>query len=339
MKSNRPTLMDVAELAGVTAATASRVLNNKQKFSASPAVRARIIEAATQLGYAPDLAARNLNRQHTNIIGVFASPKAHVAEGIYGVLLEGIAEVLGASEYDVFFGLSTSQKRAMPFWRFDGALLLQSPDPKLVEELDRRRVPYLCINEILGNPLAYVLADDRMGMRSAVDHLHQLGHRKIAYANARAIYLTHYSVSERHNILMKTTEELKMTVVRGHDQPFLSAQAFLQASVINEKATAVITYDHHIAVMIIGAAEAMNLRVPRDFSLICFNDLFPVSYMSTPITAVGVSGHEMGRIGAGLLLKHLTMSSTPLLSKEVRVPEELVLRQSTAPLKATTPRP
>ena len=328
--NHRPTLTDVAKLSGVTPATVSRVLNNKQKFSASEAVREKIFAAAKRLGYAPDLAARNLNRQSTNIIGVFTSPKTHVAEGIYELLFEGIAEVIEASEYDVFFNLSTARNHALPFWRFDGAVLLQSPPHEMVEELDRRRVPYVCVNEKIGKPVVQVLADDRMGMRRAVEHLHQLGHHRISYANARATYLTHYSVTERYETLMEAARDLGIELARGHDVPFCSASEFLRDCVVSEKATAIITYDHHIAVMIVGAAHAMGLRIPQDFSIICFNDVFPVALLPTPITAVSVSGREMGRIGAGLLLNSM-VGTKAAPTKEIRIPEELVVRWSTAP--------
>src|SRR3954464_2255430 len=120
---SRPTITDVAKLCGVTPATVSRVLNGKQKFSASEAVRQKILDTARKLGYVPDLAARNLNRRATRIIGLFASPQTHLAEGINESLLEGIAEVLHAGGYDVFFELSSSSMKApLPSWRFDGAI-------------------------------------------------------------------------------------------------------------------------------------------------------------------------------------------------------------------------
>ncbi|MGE5612240.1 MAG: LacI family DNA-binding transcriptional regulator [Bacillota bacterium] len=331
MSKARPTLCDVAKLSGVTPATVSRVLNKKAKFSVSEAVRERILAAANRLGYAPDLAARSLNAQRTQIIGIFTSPQTHVAEGIYELLLDGIAEVLRASEYDVFFDLSAARKHAIPFWRFDGAVLLQSPPMEMVAELDRRRVPYVCVNEKLGNPVAQVLADDRMGMRSVVEHLHQLGHRRIAYANARATYLSHYSVTERYEALLELADKLDLELVRGHDAPFCSASEFLRDTVLVDRATAVITYDHHIAVSLVGAAHAMNIRIPEDLSLICFNDVFPVSLMPPPLTAVSVSGREMGRIGAGLLLNRLGQAKPPAGSTEIRVPEELIVRRSTGP--------
>ena len=323
MSTARPTLIDVARLSGVTPATVSRVLNKKAKFSVSEAVRERILAAANRLGYAPDLAARSLNAQRTQIIGIFTSPQTH------------IAEVLRASDYDVLFDLSAARKHAMPFWRFDGAVLLQSPPMEMIAELDRRRVPYVCVNEKLGSPVAQVLADDRMGMRSVVEHLHQLGHRRLAYANARATYLPHYSVTERYESLLELAGRLRIELARGHDAPFCSASEFLRDTVFTDKATAIITYDHHIAVAIVGAAHAMNIRIPDDVSLVCFNDVFPVSLMPPPLTAVSVSGREMGRIGAGLLLNNLGQSRPPVASTEVRVPEELIVRRSTAP----APRP
>jgi LacI family transcriptional regulator len=327
----RPTLIDVAKLSGVTPATVSRVLNKKAKFSVSDAVRERIVAAANRLGYAPDLAARSLNAQRTQIIGIFTSPQTHIAEGIYELLLDGIAEVLRASEYDVFFDLSAARKHAIPFWRFDGAVLLQSPPMQMVAELDRRQVPYVCVNEKLGNPVAQVLADDRMGMRSVVEHLHQLGHRRIAYANARGTYFPHYSVTERYETLLELASALKIELARGHNAPFCSATEFLRDTVVAERATAIITYDHHIAVALMGAAHAMRIRIPDDVSLACFNDVFPVALMPPPLTAVSVSGGEMGRVGAGLLLNSLGQSKQSATPTEIRVTEELIVRRSTAP--------
>src|SRR5262249_31364302 len=152
----RPTITDVAKICGVTPATVSRVLNGKKKFSTSPAVREQILPTAQKLGYVPDLAARNLNRQSTHIIGLFSSPQTHVAEGINESLIEGIADTLHAGGYDVFFELAaiSGVERPLPFWRFDGAILLQAPKPDTVQELDRRRVPYVCVNERAGNPAA-----------------------------------------------------------------------------------------------------------------------------------------------------------------------------------------
>jgi LacI family transcriptional regulator len=332
-RNSRPTITDVARLCGVTPATVSRVLNGKQKFSASEAVREKIFDTARKLGYVPDLAARNLNRRATRIIGLFASPQTHVAEGINESLLEGIAEDLHAGGYDVFWELSSlNQKTALPFWRFDGAILMQQPRAETVAELDRRRVPYVCVNERVGRAVANVLADDVMGMNRALEHLAQLGHKRVAYANARATYFSHYSVTERYETLLTGARERGIQLADGHETPFVSPAGFLSAAVTRSGATAVITYDHHIAVTLVGAAHELGLRIPQDFSLICFNDVFPVALLPPPLTAVAVSGREMGRFGADLLLNNLVVPERePGETREIRVPEDLIVRASTSP--------
>jgi LacI family transcriptional regulator len=330
----RITLSDVGKACGVSAATVSRVLNGKAEFAATDAVRERIIQTARKMGYVPDLAARTLNRQATNIIGVFASPYTHIAEGINDALLAGFASVLLIAGYDLFFEVSAAEarKHAVPFWRFDGALLIQQPKPETVAELDRRHVPYVCVNERVGEPAAYVLADDAMGMNMALDHLHQLGHTRIAYANAPANYFSHYSVIERYETLLAGVKARRMKLVDGHERAASSAGDFLESSVKEHGATAIITYDHNMAVKLVGEAYRMDLRIPADVSLICFNDVYPVTLLYPPLTVIAVSGREMGQIGAEHLLNALT-AAKPGKRKEIRVAESLVVRGSTGPRK------
>ena len=328
----RVTLADVARLCDVTPATVSRVLNRQKTFSTSDAVRERIHATAEKLGYVPDLAARNFRRRETHIVGVFANPLAHVTEGINESLLEGVAVVLHTAGYDVFFELRSSPKAAFPNWRFDAAILLQQPRPETVAELDRRHVPYACVNERSGGAFANVLADDAMGMERALQHLSQLRHKQIAYANARLAHVHHYSVNERYDALLSGAAARGMAVSPGHHLPMTSPTEFLRAAVVDDGATAVVTYDHQLAVMLVGAAHELSLRIPHDFSLICFNDVFPVALLPPPLTAVAVSGREMGRRGAELLLNRLiSPARANATTREVRVPEDLVVRASTAP--------
>lgn len=329
----RPRLTDIARICGVSAATVSRVLNRDAHFSARPEVRQRIIEVAQQMGYAPDLAARNLNRGKTHIIGVFGSPYTHLGEGINDALFQGIGEAMRSRDYDVFFELSSPEPtdRALPFWRFDGAILIQSPRPEVVAELDRRRVPYVTVNEIVGKPVASVLVDDVMGTRRALEHLVGLGHRRIAYANVLKGYFQHYSVKDRHDTLVAFAQEHNLELAPGHDQEFSLPEVFLRQAVIEFGATAVLSYDHRIAVAILGAAYRLGLKIPEDFSLVCFNDEFPVAVVYPPLTVVAVSGQAMGRTAARLLLQVLRSGTVPDTPSQVRLPETLVVRASTAP--------
>lgn len=329
----RPKLKDVAAACGVSIGTVSRVLNRDASFSAREEVRQRILEAAEQLGYAPDLAARNLNRGETQIIGVFGDPATHIGEGINDSVFAGIAEAVRGQDYDVFFDVTSkhSTERQLPFWRFDGAILIQSPLPEVVEELDRRHVPYVSVNETVGDPIASVLADDVMGATKIMEHFAELGHRRIAYANAARGYFKHYSVSDRHNTIQAFCREYDMTLVPGHDDDFMSADQFLRRAVIEHGATAVLAYDHRIVVRLLGMASRLGLSVPEDFSLACFNDEFPVAELFPPLTVVAVSGKAMGRTAAAILLDVLRSQNPPDQTYTSRLEERLVVRASTAP--------
>ena len=265
-------------------------------------------------------------------MGIFANPLTHLAEGINESLLEGVGEVLHANGYDVFLELSAirGQSRALPNWSFDGAILLQLPTSETIVELHRRRIPYVCVNERIGDPVAFVVSDDAMGMTQAIDHLHGLGHRALLTpTRGRVISVTTAWRSVTPH-LYRRCGELDLQSVSGHDVPFGLASDFLQHAIIEQHATAVVSYDHQIAVALVGAGGKMGLRIPDQFSLVCFNDVFPVSVMAPPLTAVSVSGVEMGRVGSDVLIKNLQVTHREV-GEVIKVPENLIVRASTAP--------
>jgi len=331
---NRPKLKDIAEACGVSVGTVSRVLNGDQAFSVREAVRDNILATAEQLGYAPDLAARTLKSGRTQIIGVFGSPDTHVSEGINDAIFAGITEAVMGFNYDVFFELTShhTRDRPLPLWRFDGAILLQSPQPSLVEAIQSRRVPYVAVNEIEGSPAASVVSDDEGGATLALHHLAQLGHETLAYANVRSGYFPHYSNTERHDTIVSFCKAHRIRLADGHDDFFTTADAFIKRAILDGGATAVIAYDHHIAIEILGAAQRLGLRIPHDFSLTCFNDEFPAAQVFPPLTVVAVSGQYMGREAARLLMRAIDRSQPPRRKTErVRIPERLIVRESTGP--------
>jgi DNA-binding LacI/PurR family transcriptional regulator len=144
---------------------------------------------------------------------------------------------------------------------------------------------------------------------------------------------THYSVFDRYNTLLEAASDGTIDLVGVHEAPFDSPAEFLQKTVINSGATAIIAYDHRGAIQLLGAAHQMELRVPEDFSLIAFNDVFPVALLHPALTVVFVPGREMGRLGGDMLLNHL-ISPREKTGREVRVPEDLIVRGSIGPAKS-----
>ncbi len=274
----RPTLSDVARSCGVSAATVSRVLNHKRdnNFSTTEEVRQKILIATQDLGYRPDPNARSLSTGNTNVVGLFASPRTHVAEGINEPLIEGIVETLHSGGYEVFFEMTPIHKtrERLPPWRFDGAVLMQDPKPDTVIELDTRGVPYVCVNERVGQATAYVLADDVMGMNRAIDHLVQLGHRRFAYANARIAEPRHYSVMDRYNTLLAAAGG-SLELVSGHETPCHCASEFLLKTVVKQSATAVIAYDHKRAITLLAPRRKWACAFPSTSASSASTTSFP----------------------------------------------------------------
>jgi LacI family transcriptional regulator, galactose operon repressor len=321
---------------GGTSTPVRRAFRDRSKsVSAATAVRRRNLDANKESADPHGLNARSRSVHRTRVIGLFATPQTHLGESLNGSLIDGLVETLLAAGYEIFFGLTPTRyaKSILPMWSFDGAVLTQTCKHEIVRELDTRRIPYVCLNERIGRPVAHVLADDAMGMDRAVSHLKQLGHKRIAYANVRmANTASHYSVNDRHKALLEAAKNQGIELSRSHDQPFNSAEPFIRTAIVEEGATAIITYDHRLGVRILGAAYEMGLRVPQDFSLLCFNDVFPVSTMTPALTAVAIAGREMGRLAAEQLLNYL-LSAQQSFGKEIRVPEDLIVRGSTGPPK------
>ena len=179
--SDRPTIRDVAEGAGVSIATVSRALNDRGDVSAQ--TRERVREVARSLGYSADPAARSLVTQKTRLIAVVVGDNAghrDLSLVFFGKVLAAISRRLAQSSYDPLLlhpsdiGLDH---------RFDAAVLIGvDDDDALVADLSSRQVPLVGVDvRCASGRAAYVGSDHADGIRLALAHLHALGHRRIAH--------------------------------------------------------------------------------------------------------------------------------------------------------------
>jgi LacI family transcriptional regulator len=167
-------------------------------------------------------------------------------------------------------------------------------------------------------------------MRLAVQHLLELGHCKIAYANAPDTRLDgHSSVAERHQTYLNQMSQLELSPIAGHDRPLTSAVDFINEAVISHGATAVISYGHMNALNIMQAAHSLGLAIPQDFSLICFCDEYAANVMSPNLTFIDLQSRKMGNVASEMLLTQ-TSSREKLQPKHIKLQEKLVVRETTA---------
>jgi LacI family transcriptional regulator len=327
------TIREIANRLNLSHTTVSRVLSNRKDIFIAEDTRQRVLAAAREMNYRPNLAARSLRDARTNMVGVFGSPYIRLDTGLIPDIIRGIRAVLHERHFDLFFAFSPEGKEAgsaLPAWRFDGAIVLQAPTQATITHLLECGQPFVCINEKI-DEAPCILCDEEAGTRCALDHLWDLGHRRIAYANATTWHFDHYSVRERHHTYLAWLRERQLEPIAGHAERMQDNRrdSFLRRAVSEAGATAILAYDHMVAVDIVAAAYRCGLKIPHDFSLICYNNEFPVERLEPPLTVVAPESHAMGRLGAQLLLRRLQEPEADLPAV-TRVPMELIQRASTA---------
>jgi len=336
--------MAVARRCSVSQSTVSRVLNNSKqgRFSVSTAVRDKILKVAQELNYRPSIAARNLTVSKTNLVAVLGV--AGIWSDRVGPLEEAVgalAKVLDQSGYEIcvqFMSLRHGPFQLPPL-RVDGVVAVGPTSLSDLDALDGSDIPYVSLDGVVAGRGSQVVPDDAGGTRTALRHLVELGHRRIAYLDHPSVDATQPSVFTRRDAFAQAARELQFQIPRVV-VPSLSGllpwdsyyEPFLRRTVMEGKATAVLAYSHYGALSLLRTAHDLGLSVPEDFSLVCFNNE-PVISLSVPsLTAVDVPSAAMGEAAAQILLEEMSGEepSKPVCRK---LEERLIVREST-----TTPK-
>jgi LacI family transcriptional regulator len=345
-KNGKGTLLDIARRCDVSQSTVSRVLSNSRKgrFSVSEEVRQRILSVAEELAYRPSMAARNLTASKTKLVAILG------LEGIYsdriGPVEEAVtamAESLDRAGYEICVSFPSKRHSAfaLPPLRVDGIVAVGASRLSDLDPLDESGIPYVSLNGLSGTRGSSVSPDDARGTYLALKHLYDLGHRRISYLDHWSVDAVHPSVIERRNAFVHAASDLGFHFPQLNIPmlPALTAwdsyyEPFVREAILQGRATAVLAYSHQGALGLIRAAYELGLRVPRDFSVVCFNNE-PVVKISIPsLTAVDVPSVKMGQMSAEILLRAMaslddgTIPQTPV---HVRLDESLVVRESSAP--------
>ncbi|MER5303032.1 LacI family DNA-binding transcriptional regulator [Streptomyces lasiicapitis] len=332
----RPTMADVARAAGVNPSTVSRALDDRHPFSRSDTA-ARIKQIAAQLGYTPNPAAANLRRQSTRTIGVVMSS---ITGTVMAMLYEEIAEACRDHGLDALLATTrddleaeTALGRLLLNRRVDGLILatarLDASDGFLTE-LAADGTPYVLALRTDGHSPA-VVGDDRLGGYLAARHLLDLGHRRIGMI-AGPPYASNAlgRVTGLREALTEAGIEVDESLVRSSGFSMESGEstaAELLALPDGQRPTALVTVNDNTAVGALAAARRHGLAVPRDLSVVGYNDTPLAARLPIPLTSVRVPLGEIGRGAVDMLLR--IMQERPVRSL-VHAPT-LIPRESTAP--------
>jgi LacI family transcriptional regulator len=326
------TIRDVAREAGVSVATVSRVVNATGEVT--EATERRVREAVQQLDYVPHGGARSLTTRRTHVIGVVL-PEMY--GDFFSELIRGVDRTARIAGYHVLVSGSHSDRAETEavlqalHGRVDG-LVLMMPGPGL-GRLDRslpRRTPAILLNGAGATAHPTLRVDNRRGARLAVDHLLDLGHRRIAHvsgpetnADAAERLLGYREALAARGVAPEARFELP-----GDFQEESGYAAGLRLAELVPRPTAVFAANDAMAIGCLAGLRSRGLEVPEDLSLIGFDDVPNARYLTPALSTIRVPIAEVGSRATERLVRMLTHPTEEDVEDEVVVPT-LSIREST----------
>jgi LacI family transcriptional regulator len=311
MEHNRVTIADVAQAAGVSTQTVSRVINGKSELS--PGTRAHVLSVIERLGYRPSSIARGLATSRTHTLGLVVPD---IANPFFPELARGAEDAAREHGYGVFVcntGERPDQEAAaldlLHDRRVDGIIVSSSrlPDDRLHPLLARGRAAVLVNRPAPPAIASTVRVDDADGTRQAVAHLLARGRRSLALINGPA---TSYSAGERARGFAAALEtagivarpELQVRCQPDHTGGFAAVHALLAAQ---PQIDALVCYNDLVAVGALQACAALERRVPDDVAVIGCDDILLAALVTPALTTVRVDKRALGAAALDLLLARI----------------------------------
>jgi LacI family transcriptional regulator len=334
--TERPTIKDVARKAGVSLGTASRVLNGHK--SVSPEMRARVEQAILALGYRPDAVAQSMRRgaTRTNCIIIH-----DITIPVLASFVKSAQDVLQDAGYTLIIaGSEDRRERELEVLnvfsrrRIDGLIMTTASerDPVLLKAREALRIPVVLLDRETPAHFDAVLIGHRDGTRRAVEHLLDLGHRRIALlSGTETVRPSAERVLGYQDAFKARGLELDPELIRT--QSFTADFGYVETSALlglKRPPTAILAGGIAMMPGTLRAIRAHGLKVPDDISLIAGSDSDLAELATPPITAVRWSYAEIGKAAAQLVLDRLERDPDRP-PRRIRFSTELVIRESCAP--------
>lgn len=335
--SRRVTMRDVARVAGVSQPLVSIVFRNAP--GASEQTRANVLEVAEQLGYRRDERARLLRQGRSRLLGVAFEP----TQPFHGEILDGLHSAARGRGYDVALSAITPQHpetaalEALMRDRCEGLIVLGSSLPQdRLERVCSERPVVSVTRAFESTSLDSVTTDDYRGARLAVEHLVDLGHRRIAYVDAdREAGGQRRREGYRDAMIAAGCSE-HAWIVHGGASESAGAATITGLLAAAEPPTAVMAFNDRCAAGIIAQARVLGCRVPEDLSVTGFDDSEQASLPYLDLTTLAQDTGLLARSAVELVLRRLDAApGSPTPTGEHTVLPALLVRRSSS----AAPRP
>lgn len=329
----RPSVLDVAEHAGVSPATVSRVLNNTTNVRES--VRARVLESIVAVGYKVSTTRRASTTQKTVALLITDILNPFFPEIVRGVQDEARVDNTALLLCDSAEDPQWEQKilTTLANQSVDGVIVCASrlATQDLIAFHDRYRTPMVVVNRRIGHPdIPCIVVDFASAAYVAGRHLVNLGHTRIAYLAGPSA--TEASQVRRTGLEQAMQEanltldpELCLSGFPNVEGGFQAASVLLSMPE-NERPTAIMCYNDIVAIGALQAIRAHNLRVPEDISVVGFDDIAMAAHTNPPLTTIDQPKHRLGKLamrmvrqmlqGEAIQGKGYTLVESPLVVRE-----------------------
>lgn len=327
-------IKDVAREAGVSTATVSHVINKTKHVTDK--TRERVLIAIERCSYYPNANARTLASGRSKMIGLLVSD---IANPFFPELVKSFETAAFERGYNiVLLNTNYDAKRAADYVRrlielkvAGVALMTSELDPALIDDLARKRVNVVFHNlGMAGQHMSNMLVDYAVGIEEAVHHLVSLGHKKIVHISGPAFFRS--AIIRREAFIDSMSRHLPNmpTAVFEGDFKFEGGRrAASEILAAGELPTAVVVANDMMAFGAMQEFRAAGLQIPRDISIVGFDDISFAAQTDPPLTTVCSPRLEIGRRAVEALMMTIERPSQP--GMEVRIPTYLIKRSSTAP--------
>lgn len=333
------TINDVAEEARVSITTVSRVINNN--YPVKKETREKIEKAIKKLNYRPNIMARGLITKKTHVIGIVVSC---ITNFFISSIIEVIENELKNSGYSIFLGITDGDEKEeqnlvqdLIDRQVDGIIILDPTKKRLESEIYKtisKKLPLIIINameKIEG--YNYICFNSGNGIKEAFKYLIELGHRNILFVKGQksisyeAKTEAYESIREQYNIdydkvliISSNGAGINGDLVNKAENEF---KKFLQC---NERPTAILAANDLIAVGILNCCKKLNIKVPKDLSIIgCDNTL--LSNIAVPeISSIDQNIEELSKKSSSYILKLIKNKNKSKVN--ITIPSKLIIKES-----------